>query len=122
MNSLKNNCTFIFLENLEVKNIVGIYPHEREKKQPIIIDGKIYLKIKKKDDLSSTLDYDAVVNSIKKISEDYQPFLLEVFLEKIANNLLAHPLVEAVYLKSHKKNLYSPAKLGVAIYRQKQSS
>ena len=51
------------LSQLKVDTVVGVYPHEREKKRRLIIDVEVVLLNHVKDDeLDSTINYEKIAN------------------------------------------------------------
>ena len=70
----------IVLKNLKIETILGLLPHEREKKQCIFIDLSLkydFSKARKSDDISSTLCYAEIAKLLEKKTISLKSFLLE---------------------------------------------
>ena len=77
----------IFLRNLKIDTIVGIYDWERRIKQPIILDLEMATDIKKAaatDHIDDTLNYKAVAKRVISFVEDSEFELVETLAERIA--------------------------------------
>ena len=77
----------IFLRNLKIDTIVGIYDWERRIKQPVILDLEMATDIKKAaatDRIDDTLNYKAVAKRVISFVEDSEFELVETLAERIA--------------------------------------
>ncbi|MAJ90778.1 MAG: dihydroneopterin aldolase [Legionellales bacterium] len=77
----------IFLRNLKIDTIVGIYDWERRIKQPVILDLEMATDIKKAaatDHIDDTLNYKAVAKRVISFVEDSEFELVETLAERIA--------------------------------------
>ena len=87
----------IIIKNLEVELFIGIYEHEKKKKQKLFITTKILVKDMKKashyDKINYALDYDKLSQKIIDELDGKQINLIETVAEKVAQICLANPLV-----------------------------
>lgn len=81
----------VFIEQLEISCIIGILPHERLEKQPLIVDVAFDLDIAraaKSGSLERSLDYVQAATLIKTTLEMRQFELLETAAEVLCKELL----------------------------------
>jgi len=111
--------TTVFVESLQVETVIGGYPHEEGRLQPIWIDLEIMLKSDfdsdGNDELAATLDYDWAVNQVLKAIGEVPGDLLESLARRIADTLLGHPLADVVKLRIAKLGAVPGARVGVRL-------
>lgn len=59
----------IFIERLEADTVIGVYPEERLKPRPLLLDIELQVPDARgffTDDLADTVDYDGVVNLVRR--------------------------------------------------------
>lgn len=81
----------IFINNLNIETIIGIYDYELNNKQTIILDLEIEIDSKKaaqKDNITDTIDYDYVLDYIYTYCDQNNFNLLETLAENICKNLI----------------------------------
>ncbi len=79
------------LKNLEVTGIVGVYPYERERAQPVFFDIEVDYDLApaaKSDALDDAVDYDGVAADIGELVRRRRFALLETMAEEAAALLL----------------------------------
>lgn len=89
----------IFIRELALRCIIGIYPEERREKQDIVINVEMHADLRKagrSDDLNDTVDYKAIKKSILKLVEGSAFQLIEKLAEQIADIALSNEKVEQV--------------------------
>ncbi len=77
----------IFIRELRVETVIGIYDWERKIKQTISIDLELGTDIRPaaaSDDIAQTLDYKAVAKRLIRFAEDSEFLLVETLAERIA--------------------------------------
>ena len=77
----------IFLRNLKIDTVIGIYDWERRIKQTVILDLEMATDIKKaakSDDIADTLDYKAIAKRVISFVEESEYKLVETLAERIA--------------------------------------
>jgi D-erythro-7,8-dihydroneopterin triphosphate epimerase len=84
----------IFIRNLRLRCIVGIYPDERTHKQDVVINLVLRCDLGtpcKSDRIEDTVDYKALKKQIVALVEGSEFFLIERLADAIAEICLAHP-------------------------------
>lgn len=89
----------IFIRDLALRCIIGIYPEERREKQDVVINVEMHCDLRKagmSDDLNDTVDYKSIKKAILKLVEESRFQLIETMAEKIAAIALSAEKVQAV--------------------------
>ena len=111
----------IFLNEMRVETIVGIWDWERKTKQIVSINLEMGADIKKAamtDNIEDTLNYKGVAKSIRKFVEDSSFQLVETMAEKIAEIILTEFKVPWVKVRVNKPGAIRGSKdVGVVITR-----
>jgi len=114
----------IFLDEMKVETIVGIWDWERKVKQIVSIDIEMAADIKKAaltDNIKDTLDYKAVAKDIRRFVEDSSFHLVETMAEKIAEIIITEHKVSWVRVKINKPGAIRGSKgVGVIIERNQK--
>jgi 7,8-dihydroneopterin aldolase/epimerase/oxygenase len=95
----------IFLKDLRVRTIVGIWEWERRMPQVISIDLEMAADIRKaaaRDHIDATLDYKAVTNRVRSFVEASRFQLVETMAEGIAEIVTGEFAVPWVKVQVHK--------------------
>jgi len=80
------------LRGLCVSAICGVLPEERDRPQPLEIDLDLWADLSvagRSDDLTDTVDYGTVCDTVEKLCAAGSPQLLEHLAEQIASAVLA---------------------------------
>lgn len=89
----------IYIRDLALRCIIGLYPEEREKKQDVIINITLETDLRaagKSDELSDTVDYKTIKLNILDFVEGSSFRLIEALADGIAGICLGSPLVQRV--------------------------
>jgi dihydroneopterin aldolase len=81
----------ISVEGLKVDARIGVYPFEAEIRQRLLIDLRLRTDIApaaSSDDVSKTIDYDAVAEIARSTAREQHHRLIETVAEKIAARIL----------------------------------
>ena len=81
----------VLIEGLQVEALVGVYAHERDAVQPLLLDIELGYDNRKpaaSDDVADTLDYAAVCARVRQLVAEREPQLLETLAEVLATDLL----------------------------------
>lgn len=109
----------VFVRDLELMALIGIYPHEKETPQRIIVN--IDLSVKEgsgDDDISHVVSYEIVVKKVEAIIAEGHVNLVETLCEKIARSCLTDRRVVAARVRVEKPDIIPNARsVGVEIER-----
>ena len=89
----------IFIRELALRCIIGIYPEERREKQDIVINVEMHTDLRKagrSDDLNDTVDYKSIKKAILKLVDGSNFQLIESLAENIASIALRDEKVQQV--------------------------
>lgn len=113
----------VFIKNLQLDVIIGIYPHERTTPQPITLNLEMEWDNRpsaNSDDIALTLDYEKVSNYIKEFAANSSFQLVETFTEILARKLIESFDIPALSIELNKLTaIENTDAVGVRIYRQK---
>ncbi len=111
----------VFIQNLEVEAIIGIYQWEREVKQVISIDIQMDFNNKKaaiSDDIKDALDYKKVGKRVSSYIQKSKAKLVENLAEKVAQIILKEFSVSKLTLTIRKPGaLRGSESVGITIER-----
>ena len=114
----------IFLKDLKIETVVGIYDWERKIKQTVILDLEMATDVKKaasSDKIEDALDYKAVAKRLIRFVGDSEFELVETLAERIAEIVLVEFDVPWVRLYLNKIGAIRGARdVGVVIERSKK--
>ncbi len=113
----------IFLRDMQVDTVVGIWDWERKIRQTVSIDLELGANIRRAaatDSIEDTLNYKSVAKRIQAFVRESSFQLVETMAENIAQVILSEFDVPWVYVTVNKPGAIRGAKgVGVAIYRNK---
>jgi dihydroneopterin aldolase len=115
----------IFLHDLTIETIIGIYDWERKEKQSIILDldmGADIANAARTDAIEDTLNYKAVAKRLIEFVGDSDFQLVETLAERVAEIVLNEFDVKWLRLRVNKKGAVRYAgDVGIVIERGEQS-
>ncbi len=118
----------IFLEALEIDGHIGVYEHEHNIKQRLVVDIELHTDVREaagRDELELSIDYDQVAEIVRNVVRSKHHHLIETLAEKIAAQILENfsSRVERVRVRVAKPGGVPDAKtVAVEIVRERQSS
>ena len=111
----------VFLNDLKVETVIGIWDWERKIRQMVSIDlemGADIARAAKTDSIEDTLNYKAVAKSVQQFVADSEFQLVETLAEKIAELVLGDFDVPWIQVRVSKPGAIRGAKnVGVLIRR-----
>ncbi|RLJ18573.1 dihydroneopterin aldolase [bacterium endosymbiont of Escarpia laminata] len=111
----------VFIRNLRIETVIGIYDWEREIRQPVVLDlemGADIARAAESDHIDDTLDYKAVSKRLIQFVEESEFQLVETLAERCAYIVLDEFEVPWVRLTMNKIGAVSAARdVGVIIER-----
>ena len=111
----------VYIRELEIETIIGIYDWEREQKQVVSLDLEMGTDISaaaRSEDIENTLDYKAVAKRLIEFIEGSEFFLVETMAVRIAEIVLEEFSVPWLKLRVGKPGAVTGSKdVGVIIER-----
>jgi dihydroneopterin aldolase len=116
----------IFLHDLRIKAIVGIWDWERKLRQTVSIDLEMGADIRKAaatDKIEDTLDYKQLAKRVQQFVEDSEFRLVETLAENIAQIILQEFNVPWVIVKVNKPGAIRGSRdVGVIVRRERSDN
>ena len=116
----------VFIENLTVEAVIGVWDWEREIKQPVSLDLEMDYDIRQaaaSDSIEDTLDYKAVAKRLIRFIEQSEFQLVEALAEHCAAIVLDEFPVSRLKLKLSKPGaVRGSSAVGVMIERSRTDS
>ncbi len=113
----------VFIRNLRVKCILGVYDWERNKPRPVVINVELETDTRPaavSDDLSDCVDYDALAKEIRALAIRARRMTIEALAGDIAGLCLQAHHVLGVRVRVEKPGAVKGSdSSGVTIYRGK---
>ena len=111
----------VFIRDLKVDTVVGIYDWEKRMRQHVLLDiemGTDIARAAKSDKIGDTLDYKAVAKRVHQFVQESRFGLVETLAEKVAELVMSEFGVPWVKLTLNKPGAVSGSKsVGVVIER-----
>jgi dihydroneopterin aldolase len=114
----------LYINDLTLSCILGVFEQERKTKQNVMISIELHLDLRKPgktDDINDTVSYHDIAAAVTKMVEKSQYFLLEALAEAIAEICLADRRVKLVNVYIEKPKALTQAKSsGITIQRKNE--
>jgi dihydroneopterin aldolase len=114
----------VFVRDLEIKALLGIYEHEKRDPQRIIVNIDLSVHEGKdplSDDISQVVSYEVVVKKVEKIVARGHVNLVETLAERIAEACLRDKRVVGARVRIEKPDIIKNARsVGIEIERAKR--
>jgi len=121
--TMNENRDTIFLRDLRIETIVGIWEWERKIRQTVSIDLEMAADIRKAaatDSIDDTLNYKSVAKRVQAFVGDSSFQLVETMAERIAGIILEEFGIAWVRVSVNKPGAIRGARdVGIRIYREK---
>lgn len=113
----------IFIHDLKVKTVIGVYPWEKQILQTLYFDLELSVDATKaalSDQLESTIDYTLIIERLNDHLREHSYQLIETLSERIARLILTEFPVTWLRLKIRKPGIIPSAKeIGIVIERER---
>lgn len=113
----------VFIKNLEIEAIIGIYDFERTTKQKVVFDIEMWwdvAKAAKSENIDDALNYKTLSDQLIEFVGKSEYQLIETLAEDVAAIIINQYKVETVKLKLHKPDALDGATdVGVEILRHR---
>lgn len=118
------NCRRIFIQNYRLDIEIGIYPHEQNTRQYVLVNIEFWVPLEKNtpknDDIDEIVNHDFVRPGIQAIVSRGHINLQETLCDAIVDLVLAHPLVVATRVSTQKREVYADCEsAGVEVFKLK---
>ncbi len=121
MASYGKSMDIIYLRDLRIETVIGVYEWERHVKQTVVVDLEMATDIRKaaaSDDIVDTLDYKSVAKRVIAFVEESEFQLVETLTERISEIVLTEFAVPWLKLSVNKQGAVRGARdVGVVIER-----
>lgn len=116
----------VFIKDLEIDAIIGIYDVERTSKQKVVFDLEMWWDVAqaaKSENIEDALNYKTLSDQIKDFVGNSEFQLIETLAEEVAAIIIKQYAVETVKLTLHKPNALDGATdVGVEILRHRAAA
>ena len=113
----------VFIKDLRISGILGIYEHERHTPQEMVINATMLTDIRKAaetDEIADCVDYEKVANLLREHAQTARRMTVEALAEDLARICLETPGVREVTIRVEKTQaIADTGSVGVEISRQK---
>lgn len=113
----------VIIRDLVVEGIIGVYLHERQNPQTILINIRLHTDLSApaaSDDIADCIDYDRLARQIRAHAETAARFTVEALAEDLAQICLQESNAFQVSVRVEKPNAISfTSSVGVEITRQR---
>lgn len=113
----------IFIVDLPIKCIIGVYPEEKVNKQKLVFNITIESDLSKciiSDDIFDTIDYEMIESKVIKFVEKSNFLLIETLAEKLSALILEEKSINKVKIRIDKPNaLKKASSAAIEIIRNK---
>jgi dihydroneopterin aldolase len=109
--------TKVFVRGLEVDAEIGVYAHEKGRRQPLVIDVELDVAAEGWRNLSQTVNYETIADHARRIAARGHIQVVESFAERLARACFADPRVLKAKVRVEKPLALAPhaAAAGVEI-------
>ncbi|MFP5406828.1 MAG: dihydroneopterin aldolase [Gammaproteobacteria bacterium] len=85
-------CYRLLIQDIEIDCYLGVYEHEQARARPLVIEVEMYVpeagNVPRRDDLSETVNYERVVESIERVVGTRRFKLVETLCGELADELV----------------------------------
>ena len=115
----------IYIRDLQLRCIIGVFPEERREKQDVVINVTIgcdHSQAARTDRIDFAVDYKSIKKNIISLVDGSEFFLIETLAERIATICLENPRVQTATVTVDKPGALRFAKsVAVEVTRNKRS-
>ncbi|MEW5872588.1 MAG: dihydroneopterin aldolase [Chloroflexota bacterium] len=114
----------VFITDLVARGIIGVYDHERQEPQDILINITLFTDLRqagRSDRIEDSVDYHEVARKVQALAENNRRRTVEALAADLAEACLATPGVQRVRLRVEKPGAVRFTRsVGVEIERQNE--
>jgi dihydroneopterin aldolase len=86
----------VFVRGLAIEAEIGVYPTERGRAQPLVVDIEVELAAGRVGGLADTVNYEGLAASARALAAEGHIDLVETYAQRLADACLAHPRAQKV--------------------------
>jgi 7,8-dihydroneopterin aldolase/epimerase/oxygenase len=105
----------IFVHGIRIEAEVGVYPHERGRTQPLLVDVELDVAWAGADRLADTVNYETIVAAAQAVADEGHIELVEIFAEHLAGRCLEDPRVTRARIRVDKPEALAPRAAGAGV-------
>ncbi|MFN4178381.1 dihydroneopterin aldolase [Phenylobacterium sp.] len=105
----------VFVRGIQLMAEVGLYAHERGRRQPLILDVELDIGFSGVEHLSDTVNYETIVQAAQSLADEGHVELVELFAERLAQRCLADPRVTRARVRLEKPEALAPHAAGAGV-------
>ena len=109
----------VFMRGLTVEAEIGLYAHERGRRQPLRVEIEATLAPRPVDGLADTLNYELLASDARRVAAEGHIDLVETYVQRVAAACLEHAVVQAVRVRVEKPEALPGAVAGVEMTVQR---
>jgi dihydroneopterin aldolase len=113
--SIRTVLTKVFVTGLRVEARIGVYGHEQDREQPLIIDAELDVPTAGAEHLVDTVNYETIAQAARDIVAEGHIGLVETFAERLARACLADPRVTRARIRVDKPQALAPQAAGAGV-------
>lgn len=114
----------LFLRNIQIDSVIGVYDWERVNPQTLLLDLDLTLPNNQAgltDDLANAVNYADLLERLRAFAEKSERRLIEALAEDLAGFILQEYAVKEVHLRLIKQGILPKVgQVGIEIVRSKQ--
>lgn len=107
--------TKVFVRGLRLDAEVGVYPHERGRLQPLVVDVELDIAAAGFERLTDTLDYTTIAAAARELAASGHIELVEVFAERLAERCFDDPRITRARVRVEKPQALAPEAAGAGV-------
>lgn len=121
------DCRRVFIKNYRLDMQIGIYPHEQNKNQYVLVNIEFWVPLAqttpKNDSIAEVVNHDFVRPGIQAFIQKGHINLQETLCDAIVDLCLAHPLVIAARVSTEKREVYPDCEsAGIEVFKFKDGA
>ena len=105
----------VFMRGLTVEAEIGLYAHERGRRQPLRVEIEATLAPRAVEGLADTLNYELLAGAARRVAAEGHVDLVETYVQRVAAACLEHAVVERVRVRVEKPEALPGAVAGVEL-------
>jgi dihydroneopterin aldolase len=98
----------IFVRALRIEAGIGVHAHERQARQPLLLDIEVFLDHDGSPALADTIDYEGLVGHVHAVADGGHIDLVETFALRVARACLSEPKAIGVRVRVEKPHALAP--------------